>query len=224
MTLYYLIPLAAYMIGSISFASLIARAHGVDLRTVGSGNPGATNVGRCFGKKWGYLCFLLDVLKGFGPTFAAGQILHTSSASIPTTEEQLLWVATAAACVFGHIASCFLKFRGGKGVATALGMLLGIWPYLALPGLAAFGVWVVMLLWKRYVSLASMVAAVAAVVFFAPINACQIGWDPLAQLWPLFCAVVVMAVLVILRHRSNLQRILAGTENKIRLRKSKPSA
>lgn len=223
MTLYYLIPLAGYLIGSISFASLIARFHGVDLRSVGSGNPGATNVGRCLGKPWGYLCFVLDVLKGFGPTFAAGLLLQTSG-NIPSTESQLIWVATAAGCLLGHIFSCFLRFRGGKGVATALGMLLGIWPYLALPGLAALATWLLVVVWTRYVSLASMVGALIATISFAPINAWLNGWDSVLELWPLFTAVASMALLVIVRHRSNLQRILAGTENKIRLRGSKSSA
>ncbi|MBT3279285.1 MAG: glycerol-3-phosphate 1-O-acyltransferase PlsY [Phycisphaerales bacterium] len=221
---HYLLPLAGYLIGSLSFATLIARIHGVDLRTVGSGNPGATNVGRTLGRKWGYLCFLLDVLKGLLPTLAAGHILHIQSSTIPTVEIQWLWVATGAACVLGHVFSCFLKFRGGKGVATALGMLLGLWPYLTLPSLVLLGAWVVIVLATRYVSLASVLAALALPGAFVVINGLREGWENLLDLWPIFTIAASLAVLVVVRHGSNLKRIRAGSEHKITLPWARPKA
>ena len=203
-------PLAAYVIGSTPFGYLIGRARGVDLRTVGSGNVGATNVGRVLGARWGYLCFALDVAKGLVPVLLVGLALRGGGL---TAARQAGWLAVAFGAVAGHVFTFWLKFRGGKGVATSLGVLLGLFPYFTFPGLAALGIWCAVVLIWRYVSLASIVAAAAMPFLFAA--ACRLAGWPLRQLWPLLAFAIAMAALVILRHRTNIARLLAGTESKI---------
>ena len=134
-------PLAAYLIGSISFAVIIARFHGVDLRKAGSGNVGATNVGRVVGRPWGYLCFFLDVAKGLVPVLAAGALLRGAE-GFPTLMHQAAWLAVGFGAIAGHVFSLYLKFRGGKGVATALGVVVGIFPYFTYARLCALAIWV----------------------------------------------------------------------------------
>ena len=206
------LPLAAYLIGSAPFGVIIARLRGVDLRSRGSGNIGATNVGRVIGHKWGYLCFLLDTLKGFLPVLAVGLYL-TRAGEPPSLGDQAAWLAVAFAVIVGHVFSVYLKFRGGKGVATSLGVLLGFFPYFTWAGLAALGIWLVVVLIWRYVSLASITAAGAFPLLF--LGACGLTGRSVAGLWPLLAFAVAMAGLVILRHRSNIARLLAGTENRI---------
>jgi len=207
------LPAAAYLIGSIPFGVLIARAHGVDLRARGSGNVGATNVGRVLGGRWGYLCFALDVAKGLGPVLAAGLWLRDPSGADPSAYHQAAWLAVAFGAIAGHVFSLLLRFRGGKGVATSLGVLLGFWPYFTFPGLAALGVWAAVVLTWRYVSLASIAAAAAFPVLF--VGACLLAGRSLADLWPLLAFAAAMAALVIVRHRSNIRRLMNGTENRI---------
>jgi glycerol-3-phosphate acyltransferase PlsY len=208
--LYAALPAAAYLIGSIPFGVLIARSRGVDLRGRGSGNVGATNVGRVMGARWGYLCFVLDVLKGFVPVFVVGRLL-AGGAGRPEPAVQAAWLATALGCILGHVFSLYLRFRGGKGVATSLGVLLGVYPYYTWPGLAALGLWVAAVLIWRYVSLASILAAAAFPVLFAAMR-----W-PVGDLWPLLVFAAVIGALVVIRHRSNIRRLLAGSENRVGL-------
>ncbi len=202
-------PTGAYLIGSIAFGPLIARVHGVDLRSRGSGNIGATNVARVIGKKWGYLCFVLDVAKGLVPVLLAGWWLDGLAGGAISAYRQAAWLAVAFGTIIGHVFSLYLKFRGGKGVATSLGVLLGLYPYFTWAGMATLGVWVVVVLIWRYVSLASMVAAAAFPMLFVGFN-----W-PVGGLWPLLAFAAAMAALVVARHRSNISRLLAGTENRI---------
>jgi len=202
-------PLAAYVIGSTPFGVMIARAHGVDLRSAGSGNVGATNVARVLGRPWGYLCFMLDVSKGLVPVVAAGQLLGTFDGQAAAIEQASL-LAVGLAVVLGHVLSFWLKFRGGKGVATSLGMVLGMWPYFTWAGLAALGVWIVVTLFTRYVSLGSITAALAFGPLFVAFNFSR--WR---ELTPLLAFAVVIAGMIVLRHRSNIARLLRGTENKI---------
>jgi len=216
---FVLFPLAAYAMGSVPFGVLIARAHGVDLRKVGSGNVGATNVGRILGRKWGYLCFLLDVLKGFAPVLTAGLLLRGQE-GFPSELHQVAWLSVAFAAVLGHVFSIFLKFRGGKGVATSLGVVLGVFPYFTWPGLAAFGLWIVVTLVSRYVSVGSIVSALAFLPLFAAFN-----WSRMTKLWPLGVFAAAVVLLILLRHRGNVRRLLAGEENKIgRKSSSEPAA
>ena len=183
---------AAYLVGSIPFGYLIGRARGVDVRTVGSKNIGATNVYRTVGKGWGLLAFLCDFLKGFIPAFAA----------MRWGGEESLPVCVGLACVVGHTLTVFMRFRGGKGVATAFGVFVVLLP---LPTLAAFAVFVVTVLISRYISLGSILAAVTlgalAWVFPAPLA--------------VRCVVTVVAAFVIIKHRSNIARLATGCENKI---------
>ena len=214
--LFGVLPLAAYVIGSTPFGVIIARAHGLDLRQAGSGNVGATNVGRIVGQKWGYICFVLDVLKGFGPVLLAGLFLRESGDEVISAYKQAAWLAVAFGAISGHVFSFWLKFRGGKGVATSLGVLVGFWPYFTWAGLAALGIWVVVVFIWRYVSLASIIAAGAFPLLF--IGACLLFDWSIGQLWPLLTFAAAMAGLVILRHQSNIARLLKRTENRIGMR------
>ncbi len=207
------LPLAAYVVGSTPFGVIIARAHGINLRKTGSGNVGATNVGRVVGRKWGYLCFMLDVLKSLLPVLLVGIYLRGSSDDALSLYKQAAWLAVAFGAISGHVFSFWLKFHGGKGVATSLGVLLGFYPYFTWAGLAALGIWVVAVLLWRYVSLASIIAAGAFPILF--VGDCLLSGRPVGSLWPLLTFAAAMAGLVIIRHRSNIARLLNGTENKI---------
>ena len=189
----------AYLIGAIPFGFLIGKMRGVDVRTVGSKNIGATNVYRTVGHKWGFLAFFCDFLKGFLPSLAA--TIFLSNLSNPSNFSNLP-VLTGMACVIGHTLTVFMKFRGGKGVATAFGMMVALATY---PALLAFAVFVVTVWLSHYISLGSMLAAATLGV--------------LVWIFPCLLAVriiaVLVAVFVIVKHKSNIQRLVNGCENKI---------
>ncbi|MBN1555689.1 MAG: glycerol-3-phosphate 1-O-acyltransferase PlsY [Phycisphaerae bacterium] len=206
---YGVFPLAGYFIGSIPFGVLIARSRGVNLRQVGSGNVGATNVVRSVGRGWGYLCFLLDLLKGFVPSLTTGLLLGACAAT-PDAARQGAWLAVGAACVAGHVFPVWLTFRGGKGVATSLGVVLGMYPYFTAPGLIVFGLWIIITLVSRYVSLGSILSCLLFVPVFAVLH-----WNELRILWPMTIFACVIVLLILWRHRTNVKRLLAGTENQI---------
>jgi len=199
----------SYAAGSIPFAWLIAKAKGVDIRTVGSGNVGATNVARSIGPVWGVLTFVLDAVKGAAPALVAPAVVRqwTGEAAPPA-----LGLVCGLAAVAGHTWPVFLRFKGGKGVATSAGVLLAAAPGAAAAGLA---VWLAAAFVFRYVSVASIAAAMAT---------------PLAA-WILYGAadrvrpglLTAMGALIIWRHRSNVERLLAGTEPQIGGRKSGPA-
>lgn len=203
----------AYLCGSIPFALLIGLARGVDVRQVGSGNVGATNVGRALGRKWGVLCFILDVLKGLLPVLIGGMTLGYANRLDLPPEEAWRWLALGAAAVLGHVFPIWLKFKGGKGVATGLGVLLGFWPILTLPGVGSAILWVTLVLTLRYVSLASMAGAVALPIF-AFIHAQLTAPQPMDRV-PFFVVGAALALLVVVRHRANISRLIAGTEHRI---------
>jgi len=132
---------AAYLIGSIPIGLLFASRRGVDIRKHGSGNIGATNVGRVLGRNWGWLCFVLDVLKGLLPVLGTGAWLGLLGEEARITPlSLLLWLAVGVTAILGHMFSIFIGFRGGKGVATGFGALLGIHPILTWPVLGAIAV------------------------------------------------------------------------------------
>jgi glycerol-3-phosphate acyltransferase PlsY len=210
-------PLAAYVIGATPFGVMLGRLRGVDLRKSGSGNVGATNVGRVLGRKWGYLCFVLDVAKGLLPVLAAGAVLRSQGGHLELGK-QLSWLLVACGAILGHVFNFYLRFRGGKGVATSLGVVLGIYPYFTLAGLAALAIWVAATLASRYVSVGSIAAAVAFVPLVVA-NALLAGWK-LGELWPLLAFASAMVVLILYRHRSNIGRLIAGNENKIGAKKN----
>ena len=214
--LFGVFPLVAYLAGSIPFGVLIARSQGIDIRAHGSGNTGATNVLRIVGKRWGILCCVLDVLKGLLPSLAAGVLLTgLSGKTAPTPAQQLSWVLVALAAICGHVFSVWLKFRGGKGVATAFGVVVGIWPFFTVAGLAGLGVWIVVTRVSRFVSVGSMMSALSLAPLFVAWNWMILGWTAVIDLWPMVAMAVVMGLLIVIRHRSNIAKLLAGTEGRI---------
>ena len=194
---------AAYAVGSIPFGWLIARlAKGVDIRTVGSGNIGATNVARSIGKSWGILVLLLDALKGLLPTYLFPLLVLASSAP----ELARVRVFCGLAAIVGHMFPCWLGFRGGKGVATALGVVVVIAPMAS--GIAA-AVFAAMMVLFQIVSLSSMVAAVS----FAAAVMWRLWPTPFSsESWALAGFSIAIPVLIVLRHRANLGRLLRGEE------------
>lgn len=196
-----LIAAAAYLIGSLPFGYLIGRWRGVDVRTAGSGNIGATNVGRILGKKWGGLVLLLDGLKGLLPTLL---LPHLVADDLRTHAAVLAGVGT----ILGHMFPCWLKFRGGKGVATALGVALVLsWQ----ATLIAAGIFFLLFVAFRIVSLGSIGAAMA----FAVTQMIRLRPDPFAAgHWSLAAFSLAIPALIILRHRSNIVRLLRGEEKR----------
>jgi glycerol-3-phosphate acyltransferase PlsY len=204
------IIIGAYLLGSVPFGLIIAMAHGKDLRTIGSGNIGATNLSRALGKKWACLCFCLDAAKGLAPVLATALILS----SPPAVRDLFLWLAVGCAAVLGHIFPVYVRFRGGKGVATSFGVALGLWPYYTICSVFALAVWVVTVLIWRYISLASIVASVTFPIALILAIVFKPDWD-FTNLWPLLTAAVAIPLMVIIRHRQNIRRLIAGTESKV---------
>jgi len=189
--------LLAYLIGSLSFAVIVSRVMGLDdPRGYGSGNPGATNVLRSGNKKAAALTLLLDAVKGLVPVALVMQFGEPYGLD----EQVAAWVGLAAFA--GHVWPVFFRFQGGKGVATAAGVLLGLSPWL---GLATLVTWLLIAYFFRYSSLAALVAAVFAPFYHALI------WRPSM----VTLALMVMAGLLLWRHSSNISKLLAGTESKI---------
>lgn len=202
-----------YLLGSLPFGYLVARARGVNIFEAGSKNPGATNVGRVCGFWWGKLVLFLDALKG---AVAAGwPLLHcnwtTNASGLPSSISIVLnhtdpnavnmAIAGVVGALLGHSFSCFTKFRGGKGVATGAGGFLVLMPYEAL---IALGVFVLVRFTTKYVSLASMLGAISM-----PISAYFLHERTL-----LVVVSLAVAVFVVIRHRANISRLLDGTESK----------
>jgi glycerol-3-phosphate acyltransferase PlsY len=189
--------LAAYLIGSLSFAVIVSRAMGLaDPRSYGSGNPGATNVLRSGNRAAAILTLVLDALKGYVPVLLA--VIHGGRYGIGEGGVALIGLAAFV----GHLWPVFFRFEGGKGVATAAGVLFGINPWL---GLATLATWVIIAFFFRYSSLASLVAAV-----FAPFYQLLIwGGGPVAG------AIAAMGLLLVWRHSTNISKLLAGTESKL---------
>ncbi len=146
--IFIILIIGSYLLGSIPFALVIAKAHGKDLRSIGSGNIGATNLSRALGRKWAYFCFVLDVLKGLLPMLVTIRLVSSPLG----IAEFFLWLAVGCAAILGHIFPVYIKFRGGKGVATSLGVALGLWPYYTICASFAFVVWTAVVLLSRYQS------------------------------------------------------------------------
>ena len=201
---YLLAASVGYLLGSFPSGLIVSRTRGIDIREHGSGNIGATNVLRVLGKKWGYFVFGLDVLKGFAAVRIAFAIAHASSPEI--AQPELVGVAGGLACILGHTFSVWLRFRGGKGVATSAGVLLGLMP---LAVVSVFAVWVILFQFTRYVSVASIGAA-AALPFFVML---YLRLDLLtgASLLPFS---ILIAGVVVWRHRSNMKRLFQGKEQR----------
>lgn len=206
---------AAYLMGSIPFGYLIARSRGVNIFKEGSGNIGATNVRRVLGRGPGNLCFALDVFKGLVPTLATGLVLGTLGNLDAPQGMVSLWLLTPLAAVIGHMYSPWLGFRGGKGVATGLGALLGVFWVLTFSVLVAMAVWLLVLRVWRYVGLASVCAAVSVPIWAVVLPlVVHRRFEP--STLPMVSVAVLLAALVVVRHRGNLARILKGQEPKTR--------
>lgn len=213
--------LGAFLAGSVPFGLLIARARGIDLRAHGSGNIGATNVGRVLGPRWFVVVFLLDFLKGFGPVLLGGWLLGTLGRMDAAPGDSASWLGVALAAVLGHVFCPWLKFKGGKGVATGAGVLVGVFPALTVPAIAGFLVFLAALRLSRYMSLASMIAASSVPLFVAAwFHAAHAGWVPLRtespvevrHMLPFLAFAGAVAALVVWAHRGNIARLRAGTE------------
>ena len=174
-----------YALGAINPAAIFARVSGVDLRGTGSGNPGATNLGRALGPRWGVLVGFLDILKGFIPAWAFGYAVGQTAGEV-----------AGIAAVLGHITSPYLRGRGGKGVATTLGAILGVQPLLAIPVLVAFGLGVAV--WHR-VGLGAVLAAVVLIV--SGIVGWRAGWTDESDMW----FAIILGSLVLVRHQRNVR-------------------
>lgn len=198
-----ILAVAAYLIGSISFAVIVSRAFGLpDPRSYGSGNPGATNVLRSGRKAAAVITLVGDTVKGWLPVWLA--------ARYGAPQVELAMALAGVLAVLGHMYPVFFRFEGGKGVATALGMLAGVHVFVAL---GAAGTWVIMAVFFRMSSLASITAAA-----FAPFAT----WMLYGLSSPFFAAVAAVAVLLIFRHHANIRKILAGTESRLG-EKAKPA-
>ncbi len=198
-----LLYFTAYLVGSIPFGVLVARAKGVDLLSFGSGNPGATNVARALGPKLGVFVFLLDVVKGTVPAALGGLWFASQSPSIWSLDARDHSLFLGSLAVIGHSLSPFLRFRGGKGIATGLGALLGTAPVV---GVAGFSGFIILFLPTRIVSLASLVGATLVLVA---------GY--VTKQSPLFLWVYgVLVAYVFWKHRENIGRLLKGQEKPLR--------
>ena len=200
---------ASYLLGALPFGFLIARMRGVDIRTVGSGNIGATNVFRTLGKTWGILTFLCDCLKGFLPAFVFPHLARRAGIECGAA----LPVLYGCLAVIGHNWPVFLRFRGGKGMATSAGALLGIAPAAMAVGLVA---WIGVLAATRYVSIASMAAAAATAAASWALHSFSSTPGILVP-----CALTGLAVLAVWRHKGNIGRLIKGTENRFAFRRKR---
>ncbi len=223
----WICPLLAFLLGSIPFGLFIARAKGIDIRAHGSGNIGATNVFRIVGKKYGLSCLVLDALKGFLPVIVAINLVRFQGGPLPwfplpfpenwvltmpassQFTVQLIHVLTALAAVLGHNYSPWIGFRGGKGVATSAGVVIALMPAAIVLLVIVF---VVTLFVSKFVALASMVAA-ASLPLLTHLGARFHGvWDEGTWNKPLFFFSLVIAILAIWKHRTNIRRLRDGTE------------
>jgi glycerol-3-phosphate acyltransferase PlsY len=195
-----------FLLGGLPSGLWIGRARGVDLRTAGSRNIGATNAYRVLGARWGILVFAIDAAKGFLAAASPALLARATGAAAGADTLLGATIAGGLAAILGHVFSPWLRFRGGRGVATSLGVFLAIGP---IPILLAFGVWVLLVLLTRRVSVGSIGAALAYpfLVFYL------LRGDPHRVL---LCVIATaVALLVILRHKANIQRLLTGTEPQI---------
>jgi len=194
--------LGSYLLGSIPFGYVAGKIRGIDIRKIGSGNIGATNVVRVLGKRYGYSVFVLDFLKGFSAVKISMSI--ATDAGPEWASPEIFGIFAAIASVIGHSFPVWLKFRGGKGVATSAGALFGLIPLAALIGIV---IWVLVCWFTRYVSVASVVAAATlplVILIMTRLN--QIHGNSL------FYSSLGLAAVVMWRHRSNFSRLMHGSE------------
>jgi glycerol-3-phosphate acyltransferase PlsY len=203
--------LLGYVLGSIPTGYWLVKAiKGIDIRTLGSGSTGATNVLRAAGKGTAIVVLFFDVFKGFLPVWIAELAEIQPGFAIPWTEYHIVPTIVGLVALIGHSKSIFLKFQGGKSAATALGTIIALNPWV---GMCVFGLWIFLVWSVRIVSVASISAGISSPIFMAIFHA------PIASV--VYCATGALYVLI--RHRSNIQRLFAGTEPKIGQKKQDPS-
>jgi glycerol-3-phosphate acyltransferase PlsY len=210
--IFVLSAVVSYLLGAIPFGLIVARMKGVDIRKTGSGNIGATNVFRSVGKTLGILTFVLDMLKGFGPAWFLPRAAILMFAA-PESQALPLGLVCGCAAIAGHNWPVYLGFKGGKGIATSAGVLLGIAPLAVGVGLI---VWIVIFLLTRYVSAGSILAAVAVA------GSSWWFYSKDGMLRPV--VLTILAVLAVFRHKENIKRLLHGTENRFEFGKKKAQA
>lgn len=202
MTQTWLIPVIAYFLGAIPFGFLIVKVRGRDIRETGSGNIGAANVARNAGAVAGVLTLILDAGKGYLAVWIAARWTHSN---------ERWMMAAALAAVIGHMFPIWLRFKGGKGVATGLGVFL---PIAATAVLAAVVLWILVVFFWRYSSLGSILASVALPIFvhllYAPLHA------PPPEVT---VGTILISILVLVKHRGNIERLMNGTESRLRFRR-----
>lgn len=237
----WICPIIAFLLGSIPFGLIIAHLKGIDIRAHGSGNIGATNVLRIVGKKYGITCLFLDLLKGYIPVAIAINLIQIEgrrvmpdfgfpndlTLQLSAAEQfkgQLIHVLTALLAILGHNYSPWVGFKGGKGIATSAGVLLGLMPFAVI---LLILVWLITFITTRYVSVASIVAAaVLPVLTHLGARYHHIDGKESPTLWesgtwnkPLFFFTVVIAILAIWKHRTNIRRLKEGTEHRFEKKK-----
>jgi glycerol-3-phosphate acyltransferase PlsY len=206
-TWFLLVALTSYVIGSVPSGYIAGRVAGVDIRTLGSGNIGATNVTRSLGKKYGYPVFIADFCKGPAAVAVANIAAHRAGAAGGT---DIFEIVAAVCCVLGNAFPVWLGFRGGKGVAVSAGLLFALMPWAAL---GAIGIWLVIFYLTGYVSLASLLAAVLLpVIVFA-----MLRFHHMSE-WSFLYVSIALTTFIVFRHRSNIARLVRGTEQSFRKR------
>ncbi len=199
---FFVVALVSYLVGSIPFGFLFGKSRGIDIRQHGSGNIGATNVLRTLGKKWGVACFACDFLKGLISVWIALGISDGSPVA---------GIIAAVSCIIGHNFPIWLKFKGGKGVATSGGAVVALLPVTAL---LLILIWAMVFYATRYVSLASIAVAVALPIIV------MISWlTGMGADFPLLLFALIVGVLAVWRHRSNISRLMNGTEHRFERKK-----
>ena len=198
------IVVGSYLLGSLPIGYIVGKIAGVDIRKSGSGNIGATNVLRVLGKKYGYTVFFLDALKGFAVVRISLALVSTTPAAQPYAN--LFALLGAVVCVIGHSFPVWLNFRGGKGVATSAGVIIGLMP---LAAIIVFPIWFIVFEICRYVSVASICAAISLPITIALF----LRFKVMNSVVLLYFS-IALAVVVVWRHRSNFSRLLNGTEQR----------
>lgn len=196
------VAMIGYLIGSFPAGYIAGRIAGIDIRKAGSGNIGATNVVRVLGKRFGYAVFVVDFIKGIGAV--ALSLLVAGNGRVSDTRLEFCGILSGVCCVIGHVYPVWLGFRGGKGVATSIGVLFGLAPFAAL---IMSAVWILTFEATRYVSVASITAALAL-----PITVGAMFWLRYLNTPVLFYFSLCLATVVVVRHRSNISRLRDGTE------------
>ena len=209
---FILAGIAAYLLGSIPTGFLVAKARGIDIRTVGSGNIGATNVFRFLGKPAGIFVLFADALKGWLAVVVVTRVV-TMILHLPGDQMTQEWLAICAGvcAILGHNFTCWLRFKGGKGIATSAGVLTALVPWSLI---IIVGIWIVLFAVSRYVSLASICAA------FALPFAAWLTHESVTMI----VITAALAVLAIYKHKANIQRLINGTESRLVLKKSPAEA